>query len=399
MHAEPLAVNAGESAGDAIEVDLLPLPRIDALEPTWTDLEGRADGSFFLSWLWVGNWLRHLPPGTRAHVLVARRGGRVVGLAVLCRRAQWRFGVLPQRSWLLHETGDRVFDRLFVEYNGVLADRACAEAVTDACFAWLAARLARRDELMLGGLDAASEQAVRRIAAVTGHALEVRTADSVQWVDLDRVRGQGGDYLATLGRSTRSSVKRALRLYADRGGLEYRVAETVEDALADFDALEVLHQARWKARGEPGAFDNPAFRPFHERLIRTGVPDGSVRLCRISAGGQPIGFLYNFVRRGRVMNYQGGFAYDTDNRFKPGLVAHVLAIEDALARGERCYDFMSTAAGHKPLLSNAEQPMNWIALGRNGVHREVDARLRQMRTRMGKVWRRLRRDGLARADT
>ncbi|HYH21773.1 MAG TPA: GNAT family N-acetyltransferase [Azospirillum sp.] len=395
MHAEPYAV----SAADAIDVDLVPLPPIDALERTWTDLERRADGSFFLSWLWVGNWLRHLPPGTRAHLLTARRGGRVVGLAVLCRRARWRFGLLPQRHWLLHETGDRVFDRLFVEYNGVLADGTCAEAVADACFAWLASRVARHDELVLGGLDAANERAVRRAAAAGGYALDVRTADCAQWVDLDLVRRQGGDYLATLGRSTRSAVKRTLRLYADRGPLEYRVASTVEEALADFDALEVLHQARWKARGESGAFDNPAFRPFHERLIRTGVPDGSVRLCRITAAGEPIGFLYNFVSRGRVLNYQGGFAFESDNRLKPGLVSHVLAIEDSLARGERCYDFMSTAAGHKPLLSNAEQPMNWFALGRDGVHRAVDAHLRQMRARAARAWRRLRRGGPARAET
>lgn len=395
MPADPRAV----SAADAIAVDLVPLPSVAALEPVWTDLERRADGSFFLSWLWVGNWLTHLPPGTRAHLLTARRGGRVVGLAVLCRRARWRFGLLPERHWLLHETGDRVFDRLFVEYNGVLADRDCAEAVTDACYAWLARRLSQRDALTLGGLDAANERAARRAAADSGHTLDVTTADSVQWVDLDLVRRQGGDYLATLGRSTRSSVKRALRLYADRGALEYRVASTVEEALADFDALEVLHQARWKARGEAGAFDNPAFRPFHEHLIRTGVPAGAVRLCRIAAAGRPIGFLYNFVSRGRVLNYQGGFAFEDDNRFKPGLVSHVLAIEDALARGEHCYDFMSTAAGHKPLLANAEQPMNWMALGRGGMHRAFDAQLRHVRARAARVWRRLRRDGLARADT
>ena len=54
-------------------------------------------------------------------------------------------------------------------------------------------------------------------------------------------------------------------------------------------------------------------------------------------------------------------------------------ISDALARGEDCYDFMSTPAGHKPLLSNAEQPMNWLTLGPDRVSRRVEAHCRWAR--------------------
>lgn len=378
-----------EDDGDTIDIALQPLENPGKLEALWTDLEQRADGSFFLSWQWIGNWLASLPPGTRPHALVARRGGQVVGLALLCPRTQWRFGVLRTRCWLLHETGERTFDRLFVEYNGILADRSCAGAVLAACFDWLGRRLTNWDELVLGGLEPEAEAAVRLAAARQGHTLQVRVADSCQWVDLDGVRRQGGGYLASLGKNTRAAVRRAMRLYAERGALTYRVAATAEEALEDFRAMEVLHQASWNARGQSGAFSNPAFRPFHERMIATGVPAGTVRLCRISAGDAVIGYLYNFAHRGRVMNYQGGFAYESDNRLKPGLVAHVLAIEDTLARGEGCYDFMSTPAGHKPLLSNAEQPMNWIALGPDRLSRQLDTRLRRVKAGLTDRMRRL----------
>lgn len=383
-----------EDDGDTIDIALQPLENPGKLEALWTDLEQRADGSFFLSWQWIGNWLASLPLGTRPHALVARRAGQVVGLALLCPRTQWRFGVLRTRCWLLHETGERTFDRLFVEYNGILADRSCAGAVLAACFDWLGRRLTNWDELVLGGLEPEAEAAVRLAAARQGHALQVRVADSCQWVDLEGVRRQGGGYLASLGKNTRAAVRRAMRLYAERGALTYRVAATAEEALEDFRAMEVLHQASWNARGQSGAFSNPAFRPFHERLIATGVPAGTVRLCRVSAGDAVIGYLYNFVHRGRVMNYQGGFAYESDNRLKPGLVAHVLAIEDTLARGEGCYDFMSTPAGHKPLLSNAEQPMNWIALGPDRLSRQLDTRLRRVKAGLTDRMRRLIRSPL-----
>ncbi|MBP2299065.1 GNAT family N-acetyltransferase [Azospirillum picis] len=366
-----------------IDIALHALPPAEALEAVWTELESRSNSSFFLSWLWIGPWLALMPAGVDPQLLVARRGGDLVGLALLCPRRRRRFGLLRGCCWMLHETGDRTYDRLFMEYNGILADRRFADAVAEAAMLWLVGRLGNTDELVLGGLTASAERAARRVAARTGHTLQLRTADSTQWVDLEKVRAHGGRFRDGLGRNTRSAVNRTERLYRARGPLEYRVAATVEEAMEDFAALEVLHQAGWQARGQAGAFSNPAFRPFHERLITAGVPRGAVRLCRVSAGGGPIGYLYNFVHHDRVLNYQGGFAFEPDNRLKPGLLSHVLAIEEALARGEEAYDFMSTPAGHKPLLSNADQPMNWLSLGPDRLSRRLEATMRQARGVVG----------------
>ncbi|GLR79987.1 GNAT family N-acetyltransferase (plasmid) [Azospirillum oryzae] len=369
----------GPAASAEIRISLHPLPSMPELALAWTELESRADSSFFLSWTWIGSWLAQMPDGIEPHLLVALRGDEAVGLAVLCPRVRRRFGVLHSRCWMLHETGDRGYDRLFMEYNGILADRRFADEVTDAMLHWLGERLTANDELVLGGLTLAAERAARRVAARTGHTLQLRIADSAQWVDLGTVRAGGGDFRGGLGRNTRAAVNRAERLYRARGALDHHVAATVDEAMEYFAGMEVLHQAGWQARGQAGAFANPAFRPFHTRLIAEGMRRGAVRLSRVSVGGQPIGYLYNFVHRHRVLNYQGGFAFEADNRLKPGLLSHVLAIEDALARGEDCYDFMSTPAGHKPLLSNAEQPMNWLTLGPDRFSRRLEAHCRRAR--------------------
>jgi hypothetical protein len=357
-------------------IDLIPLDRVASPDRMWRDLEGRADGSFFLSHLWIGCWLKHLPADIRPHLLTARRNDRIVGLAVLCPQTIRRFGLLPGRRWLLHETGDARVDRLAIEYNGILADRDCADEVTASCLNWLAHH---GDELVLSGLASDTERLARRTTATI---LETTRTDETHWVDLETVRRAGGDYRAGLGRNTRSAVSRALRLYGQRGAVEYRIAATADEALIWFDALERLHQATWQARGMSGAFDNPLFRPCHRDLIAGAVPSGAVRLCRIAAGNSEIGYLYNFVWRGTVLNYQSGFAYEPDNRLKPGLVSHVLAIEDTLIRGEGRYDFMAGPAGHKPLLSNAGQPMVWLRLTPDSVTRRIESALRRLfRTR------------------
>ena len=354
-----------------IDVSLENLKSIEWLETSWKELEARVTHSFFLSWLWIGTWLRHLPDGAQPHVLVARSSSKIVGLAIICRRRAWSLGPHARARWLLNETGDARFDRLFIEYNNILAEQS--DAVIAAGLDALTSRLRRSDQLVLSGIDPDLELAACRAAGRVGLVTEVKQADAALWVDFAKVRQQGGNYRATLGRSTRQAVSRAMRLYAERGPVELRIMETTTEALAAFDLLSDFHRSRW---GRRGAFANPGFRPFHEELIARGVPMGAVRISRTLAGDQTIGVVYNFVHDGRVLNYQSGFLYESDGRLKPGLVSHVLAIEDSIARGERSYDFLAGGGGHKSRLANRENAMKWIAIGRDSPERRVEAKFR-----------------------
>ena len=61
---------------------------------------------------------------------------------------------------------------------------------------------------------------------------------------------------------------------------------------------------------------------FLRALIDRGFSKGVIDILRITAGGHELGYLYNFVYRDRVSNYQSGFQFGPDGRYKPGLVAH-----------------------------------------------------------------------------
>ncbi|BCG96165.1 hypothetical protein MesoLj131a_50290 [Mesorhizobium sp. 131-2-1] len=366
----------------AIDVTVEALPDIARLETIWKELEARATHSFYLSWLWIGTWLRHLPGGAQPHVLVARTSSRIVGLAIICRRSAWSFGPHARARWLLNETGDVRFDRLFIEYNNILAERSLADATRVACLEALAQHLRYSDQLVLSGIDPDFELAACRTAGRAGLLTDVRADDTARWIDFAKVREKGGNFRATLGRNTRQAVSRAMRLYAERGLIAFRTMEVTSEALAAFDLLAELHQARW---GRKGAFANSSFRRFHEELISLGVPAGTVRISRTLAGEQTIGILYNFVHDGRVYNYQSGFLYERDGRLKPGLVSHVLAIEDSIARGECGYDFLAGFSGHKSHLANAEHPMKWIAIGRDGPERRIEAKLRGAKRVLGTI--------------
>jgi CelD/BcsL family acetyltransferase involved in cellulose biosynthesis len=75
------------------------------------------------------------------------------------------------------------------------------------------------------------------------------------------------------------------------------------------------------------------------------------------SGAEPIGYLYNFVHRGAVLNYQSGLRYESDAKLKPGLVAHTLLIEENLRRGARIYDLLMGNQRYKRSLATDEGTM------------------------------------------
>jgi hypothetical protein len=62
-----------------IEVSLENLKSIGWLEASWKELEARVTHSFFLSWLWIGTWLRHIPESAQAQVHELWLGTRQLG--------------------------------------------------------------------------------------------------------------------------------------------------------------------------------------------------------------------------------------------------------------------------------------------------------------------------------
>ncbi len=153
------------------------------------------------------------------------------------------------------------------------------------------------------------------------------------------MRAAGGDYLATLSANARYQLRRSARLYAARSGpLAIAAAAGEAEALAWLDALAALHGETWRRRGKPGAFAAPFALRFHRALVARALARGELELLHVAAGGETLGYLYNFRLRGRVYAYQSGFApADGTAHAKPGLTCHHLAIERALAAGDRAY--------------------------------------------------------------
>jgi CelD/BcsL family acetyltransferase involved in cellulose biosynthesis len=331
------------------------------LEARWRDLETRSDPSFFQSWTWTGCLVEERFPDP---VLVeARESGRTVALALFNRRG----GTL-----YLGESGDPTLDCPYIEFNGVLAETGREVELTLACLR--AARIGPgrwgidrprlgrwsiglwgigRPRLVLGGIDASTEAA----AALTGQLRRIRSL-AAPVVDL---ADQKKCFLDRRSANTRQQLRRSNRAYAQAGPITIERAESLTRADAFLEGLIALHQAAWTARGQPGAFAAPFFSRFHRALITRGLERGEIALLRVAAGDQTIGFLYNFMYRGRCLAYQSGFDYaDAGPRQKPGLTCHHEAIRFAHGAGARRYDFLAGDDRYKRSLSDRAEILHWV---------------------------------------
>lgn len=313
---------------------------LEGLEALWRRLEPEVpELSFFRSWSWVGCLAEERFPNPL--VLTATQGERVLGVALFNRHGA---------RLCLGESGDPVRDAPFVEHNGPLTlsvpgvERALLEAA-------LATAGTRR--LVLGGIPAALR------AEAPGVALRCQ-ARLAPRVDLAAVRAVGGDPLALLSANARQQIRRSDRRY---GQPVLRRAETLAQALGDFEEMRALHGRSWAARGLPGAFAHPFMTRFHETLIRRAMPRGEVDLLRVDSIGECVGILYNFRLGGRVSAYQSGFDLaGAGPHGKPGLTCHSLAIAQAAASGAAIYDFLGGADRYKRTFASDSETLLWAEM-------------------------------------
>jgi hypothetical protein len=308
-----------------------------------------------------------------------------VALAIIghARAAGFR-AILGGQVVALQQRGDGKDDALFVEYNDILADRIHARAARTALLQFIATSPVFRtgpwrwDEFRLAGLGVEAARSVRELSL----PIEERTRECA-WVDFTRAGRwvSREDYFAMLSRNTRAQLRRAIRIAEALGALSVSTARNRDERVAWLGELRTLHQDAWqRLRNQPGAFASPVFAAFVEALVGDG--DESAQLLRVAAGPNTVGVLLNFVFGGHIYAYQSGFAYRDDNRFKPGLISHALAIVHSARAGCLGYHFMAGEGRYKNSLATASETLTWMTLRRRGVATVLFQGVKAIKTRV-----------------
>lgn len=363
--------DTGKAGSGDYRCESHPLDRPEQIADDWIELQGRADCSYFQSWGWIGTWLRQFCGDLQPRVLKVWSAKRLIGMGVFIPRTLVRRHFIRSRAAFLNEYP---FDgkNMVIEYNGMLSERGCESAVYSGLTRFLGEAYRDVEEFRFGAIDEQHRLAVRENTA-SGSFRQICLEESISYqVDLGAF-GQGIDgYLKSLGKNRRGQIRRAIRLYEEQGGLELEEAGNLDEALVFLNELKALHSRSWLARGKKGSFANPLWEEFHRQLVEERFEHGEIQLLRLSSGSSSIGYLFNYLWRGRVYVLQSGFRFPADRRLMPGYVVHAFSIVHNKGKGMSVYDFMHGDSLYKRMLSNQSKKLYWIALQRRSLKFRIE---------------------------
>jgi CelD/BcsL family acetyltransferase involved in cellulose biosynthesis len=342
-------------------ISLVPLPAESALKQLWVSLASQAPHSFFLSWHWIGTWLHCLGPSVQPRLLTVSSGATPVAAAILVKATVWRRHVLPVRTWSLNTTGQKDFDCVGMEYNGLLAAAMHEKLAWAEVVAYFLNHYKDWDEINLGGVSTAL------ISAWADRGLPLRESrrDTSRYADLDAVRTAADQSCVKLLPSrARTRIRHTTAsLQAKYGPLSLTIAQSREEAHSFLRELMALHSHKWAAHLSKGAFNLPFAERFHSALIDRHFDDQVIQLARVCVGPITLGVFYNFVYQRRVYFHQSGINYQaTEKHESPGLLIHALLIDHNAALGHDVYDLLAGDSQYKRTLARESTELWWGAL-------------------------------------
>ncbi len=343
------------TATGAVRIRVLPLDAIDRVAVAWRQVEALCPQvPLMVSWDWTRTWLRHYGSAVDARFVIAERYGRPRAVALLCRSSP-RYGPVRVPTLHLGTAGEPSGASVCVEYNDLLCVPGDRETIVRALAATIAADRWWH-ELRIDGADDATLGA--QLAARTR---DVRVRQDVRpswYYDLGRP-APDADIASALESGPRRRVRAGLRAFAARGPLAVDWPTDPAEATSILAELVERHQRRWQDAGEPGAFASERFVGFHREIVRDGVATGAAAVLRARCGDETIGCLYLLRDGDRALFYQSGLATFDDNRLRPGVVAHALAMQACRERGFVAYDFLAGDARYKRELSTDRIDLTW----------------------------------------
>jgi len=270
--------------------------RFTAIREAWDALlKGSCNNSLTVTWEWLSTWWQVYGAERSLRLIAVWHGETLVGAAPLLARHKsvLHFGVLPFKRWELLASGESVGDEICSDYLDWIAAGGREGEVVALILDHLVKILgAEWQEILLPDIssNSTSLQQLQIACGNLGLVFEILKREQSPYIRLPET---WDEYLASVSSSFRYKLRRGRRDFEQQGG-RYRVAESVKDIEELFPILVDLHQARWIARGLPGAFASALRREFHSQLLPLALQRGWLRLGVLSLPTGPIGAIYSF---------------------------------------------------------------------------------------------------------
>lgn len=293
-------------------------------------------------------WDAAAPSGAILAVVLVRDDGRLVGVAPTYVQRD-RLGVRRYR-FLASPVALR---------TEPLALAGVAEPVARAIAAALAGLPDPPDALFFDGVAAGSPWPALFARHLPGRRSAWLHTHMRMAAPIVRIEHRDGEqWLASKSKNFREQTRRRRRKLEAEGAV-FRPS-ALEEVDADLGDMARLHHARWDERGGSAVLSPPV-----ETMLRSAarllLPEGRLRLWMIEVDGETISAHLFLAAGGEVSYWLGGFD-DRWSAHQPALQVLVVALQDAIERGDERLDLGGGAQPYKYRLADSEEVIRWVTV-------------------------------------
>ena len=163
--------------------------------------------------------------------------------------------------------------------------------------------------------------------------------ESCPWIDLSKFK-KPEEFLPSLKTSLRQDLRRQQRRMAEIGVIEFKSYGTGKEreALQEVPDFLAFHSCRW-----PGAYKAPGFFKY---LFEYGMEANILRFPVLRLNSKTIAWHLVFQFQDKIYSYMPAHNKEFE-KLSPGKVLLLRIIEDAIAQGLECYDFLRGEESYK----------------------------------------------------
>lgn len=319
------------------------------LEKIWTKFSLIAEPGFFQSWSFIKQMIMSAQETPFFCLEIRNSQNLIIGLCLFGEQIKYHF-LKKTTTYYLHQTGLPKKDQIYIEYNSPLFHPDHKMEALHYFISFIQSRPC--DHFVLSGIRSS-------FYSILTEYLKTNTlGEQLSYgINLNSLRANGEIYEDSLGKSTKRHLTKAKEHYKT---ISLEFAQNENEAASFLLELAYLHNFAWRQRKITGAFENQAFLDFHLSLIKNTFQQKKIHLVKIKGETDILGYFYLFDQNDIISYYQSGILYQTDQRIKPGLLAHATLIQHFLDEKKSFYDFMAGNLPYKEALGKKHETLYWI---------------------------------------
>jgi CelD/BcsL family acetyltransferase involved in cellulose biosynthesis len=315
--------------------------------PQWRELLARdPDAHVFATPEWNRVWWEEFKGDKDLFIVTMTRRGDVASVVPLYRKKEGDSAVLRFMGGID-----------LTDYLGPICSLEDRDDVAETLVGWLATTEVEWDEfdahnmpVPFGFTDFLVDHADRQ-----GFRFSVDQEETTAILPLP---GSWDEYLTELGSKERHELKRKLRRLGREhpdARLRTSTAETFEH---DLRAFVDMHRG---AEGHKGHFMRPEIATFFERMARSFMPLGWLKLDLLEIAERPVASTFAFEVGSTFYLYNSAYEPDA-GRLSPGFVLVAELVRSCIERGLHRFDFLRGPERYKYQLGAQPVPLNNVRI-------------------------------------